>query len=154
MILFQGIEYILDIILKDFQETRECRMQVSKEGFMNFLISFALAKGSRYTDSFSEGLNIFSYLQKKSMKVTFISRLHRMMEMNAFGLIDHWIVSNYANPHQCLKTRGGRKQINSRLSFKNLTGAFALLLFGWGISLLIFLVEQLNIKCVYTRRSN
>ena len=26
-----------------------------------------------------------------------------MIEMNAFGLIQHWIISNRANPHQCLK---------------------------------------------------
>lgn len=51
----QPIEYILRVISNDFQETGECRMQVAKEGFMNFMASFALAKGSRYTNLISQG---------------------------------------------------------------------------------------------------
>ncbi len=62
--------------------------------------------------------------------------------MNAFGLIEHWIASNYANPHQCLK-KNVRKE-NPRLSLKNLTGAFVVLLVGWGTSFFIFLAERLN----------
>ncbi len=49
------MEYILHVISNDFQETGECRMQIAKEGFMNFMASFALTKGSRYTNFISRG---------------------------------------------------------------------------------------------------
>ena len=42
-------------MLKDFQQTGECRMQIAKESFMNTLVSFGLKKGSRYTDLISKG---------------------------------------------------------------------------------------------------
>jgi hypothetical protein len=52
---FQSIEYLLDVMFDDFQKTGQCRLQIAKEGFMNFIISFALVKHSPYTDSISKG---------------------------------------------------------------------------------------------------
>lgn len=37
---------LLDAMFVDFQKTGQCRLQIAKEGFMNFIISFALAKHS------------------------------------------------------------------------------------------------------------
>ena len=65
--------------------------------------------------------------------------------MNAFGLVDHWIASNRANPHQCLKQIGQKQSTHPRLSLNNLTGAFVVLLGGWGASLFVFMVERFSI---------
>ncbi|XP_046648885.1 ionotropic receptor 93a-like [Daphnia pulicaria] len=102
----KSIEYLLDAMFADFQKTGQCRLQIAKEGFMNFIISLALVKHSPYTNSISKGV----------------------IEMNQFGLIEHWIASYQAMPHQCLaQAAKKRRDETPRLSLKNLTGAFAVL---------------------------
>ena len=65
--------------------------------------------------------------------------------MNEFGLIDHWVASNRANPHQCLKQITQKQSTHPRLSLNNLMGAFVVLLVGLGASLFVFMTEQLSI---------
>ena len=49
------MEFIFDYMLHDFQETGKCRLQFSKEGFMNSMVTFGLAKGNVYTKYLSDG---------------------------------------------------------------------------------------------------
>nr|CAH0101150.1 unnamed protein product [Daphnia galeata] len=118
-----SIEYLLDVMFDDFQKTGQCRLQIAKEGFMNFIISFALVKHSPYTDSISKGI----------------------IEMNQFGFIDFWIQSYQATPHRCLSPSVRKKKWETpRLSLKNLTGAFAVLVIGYSVSFLVFIFERLQ----------
>ncbi|XP_057374282.2 ionotropic receptor 93a-like [Daphnia carinata] len=118
----KSIEYLLDVMFDDFQKTGQCRLQVSKEGFMNFIISFALAKHSPYTDTISKGI----------------------IDMNGFGLIDHWVQTYQVMPHRCLSRTARKRREQPRLSLKNLTGAFVVLLTGYAVSFLVFVVERLH----------
>lgn len=52
---FQSMEYLLDIMYTDYKNSGQCRLQLAKEGFMNFILSFGLQKGSAYTTSITEG---------------------------------------------------------------------------------------------------
>lgn len=64
--------------------------------------------------------------------------------MNAFGLIDYWNDLNFANPYQCLDKKVTKKSSSHpRLSLKNLTGAFVVLLAGYATSLIVFIIEHL-----------
>jgi hypothetical protein len=66
--------------------------------------------------------------------------------MNQFGLIEHWIASYQAMPHQCLaQAAKKRRDETPRLSLKNLTGAFAVLVIGYVISFLVFVFERLQV---------
>ena len=117
-------------------------MQICKECFMNIMASFVLPKGSPYTTSVSEG-----YVRKKvvhHLGGKMMIYVCRIIEMNAFGLIDYWIASYTKKPYQCLtKKRGRQRQELSRLSLKNCTGAFIVLLFGIVVSFLVLIVELL-----------
>ena len=64
--------------------------------------------------------------------------------MNAFGLINYWNSVNFANPYQCLDQKTKKKSSNNpRLSTKNLTGAFIVLLVGHAASFIAFMFERL-----------
>ena len=71
------------------------------------------------------------------------------MKMEQFGLIDHWWRQySPADPKPCLsenidkkkkdETNGNRK----RLTLKDLSGAFVLLVAGYFLSLLVFIIER------------
>ena len=70
--------------------------------------------------------------------------------MRAIGLIDIWTQWYQPDVQQCLAeadkiTKSAPKKEPPRLSLKNLTGAFVVLLIGYLVSFLSFLAE--NIKC-------
>lgn len=66
--------------------------------------------------------------------------------MNAFGLIEHWIKFHQAMPHKCLAEAAQKQAAQPRLSLKNLTGAFIILLAGYVLSITVFIVEYLSAK--------
>ncbi len=71
---------------------------------------------------------------------------YRVIEMNQFGLIEHWIASYQAMPHQCLAQAAKKQRFETpRLSLKNLTGAFAVLVIGYVVSFLVFVIERLQV---------
>ena len=70
------------------------------------------------------------------------------MELSQSGLSDYWEILFRPMPRQCQgKIRSGYKSPDNKkhppLSLKNLTGAFAVLLIGFSLSFLAFLVEQI-----------
>jgi ionotropic glutamate receptor len=65
--------------------------------------------------------------------------------LNQFGFIDFWIQSYQATPHRCLSQSVRKKKWETpRLSLKNLTGAFAVLVIGYSVSFLVFIFERLQ----------
>ncbi len=72
-----------------------------------------------------------------------------MLELQQSGIIDYWELLFRPMPPQCNgKPSDGNKAPNqhSSLSFKNLTGAFIVLLVGFSFSSLAFLFEQIIFK--------
>ena len=75
--------------------------------------------------------------------------IYRVNELRENGLFEHWEALVLAYPPQCLAAVNGlaEKQVKNdgprRLSLKNLTGAFIVLLAGLGVSFLSFLCEVL-----------
>jgi|688.fasta_scaffold418678_1 ionotropic glutamate receptor len=68
--------------------------------------------------------------------------------MRAIGLIDIWTRWYQPDVRQCLNeadkiTKTAPKREPPRLSRKNLTGAFVVLLIGYLVSFLVFLVENI-----------
>ncbi|EFX87002.1 hypothetical protein DAPPUDRAFT_312491 [Daphnia pulex] len=103
----------MDAIREDFKKTGKCRLQLARDGFSNALVSFALPKNSKFTNTISKG----------------------MLELMQSGIIDHWDLWFRPMPLQCMgnirnahttETSTTLKQKNHppSLSLKNLTGAF------------------------------
>ena len=73
---------------------------------------------------------------------------YRTLELHQAGLISYWTKQFEPNARPCFnenqnnKNDKGKKKPLIRLSLVNLTGAFALLAFGWLLSLFVFLVEK------------
>ena len=74
---------------------------------------------------------------------------HRLLELLEIGLIEYWDTWFRPMPGQCLKyiknagsqTSSSKTEQRHRLTFKNLAGAFIVLLVGIGLSLLAFVYE-------------
>ena len=74
--------------------------------------------------------------------------MDRILEMRAIGLIDIWTQWYQPDVRQCLDeadkiTKTAAQKEPPRLSLKNLTGAFVVLLIGYVVSFLVFLVENI-----------
>lgn len=76
----------------------------------------------------------------------------RILELRDFGLLDFWAKRFQPDLRQCFdeadkimqpKKSTGRKDSLSRLSIKNLTGAFVVLAVGYLFSFLVFLAEKI-----------
>ena len=63
--------------------------------------------------------------------------------MNAAGLIPLWYKQYVPDAHQCLQTKAQLEGL-APLPLKGLTGAFAILIFGNAISLVVFIVEKIG----------
>ena len=72
----------------------------------------------------------------------------RFMQMREMDLLDHWNKNFQPDAHQCL-AHNRKKEIRS-LRFKDLTGAFTVLLIGSLLSLVTFIGEK--IMAVYNNR--
>ena len=74
--------------------------------------------------------------------------IDRTLELHQAGLISYWTKQFEPNARPCFngnqnkKNDKGKKKPLIRLSLVNLTGAFALLAFGWLLSLFVFLIEK------------
>lgn len=75
------------------------------------------------------------------------------------GLIDYWDVWFRPMPLQCMENLGGdsktlklKNKKPPALTLKNLTGAFVILLFGFGLSFIIFLSEKIVSMPSHNRR--
>jgi hypothetical protein len=73
----------------------------------------------------------------------------RLLALQQTGILDHWDSWFRPLPPQC--NANNRKQSkktgtvrNAALSLKNLTGAFVVLLIGFSLSFLVFLVERIT----------
>ncbi len=75
--------------------------------------------------------------------------IDRTLELHQAELISYWTKQFEPNARPCFnngnqnnKNDKGKKKPLIRLSLVNLTGAFALLAFGWLLSLFVFLIEK------------
>ncbi|KAI9553542.1 hypothetical protein GHT06_021460 [Daphnia sinensis] len=124
-------EYLMSAMKEDFQTSGgKCLLEIVSEGYMSTILGWVLQKRSRYTDIINKGI----------------------LEMHRNGIIQlHWTLDpRRAIPPQCksAKAKGNKKKKNTadqarQLSLKDLTGAFIILLIGWGISVIVFLGERL-----------
>lgn len=73
----------------------------------------------------------------------------RILEMAQFGFIQHWEKTFLSQPDECL-TNYNDIPDKPRISLKNLSGAFLILLVGLPLALLAFIVE----KIVYYHKKN
>lgn len=55
MQLFKASAYLRDAIRGDFKKTGKCNYQLAKDGFSSAMISFALQKNSKYTETINQG---------------------------------------------------------------------------------------------------
>ena len=51
----QASAYLRDAIRGDFKKTGKCNYQLAKDGFPSAIISFALQKNSKYTETINQG---------------------------------------------------------------------------------------------------
>ncbi|XP_046448145.1 glutamate receptor ionotropic, delta-1-like isoform X1 [Daphnia pulex] len=124
-VYFESRNYLKDAIRTEFKRTGKCKLQLAKEGFTGVTSSLALQKNSPYTQSTTQGI----------------------LELQQTGIIDYWDTWFRPMPPQCngkpptgVNSPGNNP---SRLSLKNLTGAFLVLLVGLGLSFMAFLFEQI-----------
>ncbi|XP_032795392.1 glutamate receptor 1-like [Daphnia magna] len=118
--------YVADYMINDFKITGKCNFQVARESFWPIIVGFGLQKRSRYTEPINKGI----------------------LEMWDNGLMNLWESWFRAIPGKC---ENNFKQVNrsptrvktSPLSLKNLAGAFVVLSVGYGLSLLVFVVEHI-----------
>ena len=75
--------------------------------------------------------------------------LIRILELRQFGLIQHWEKQFLPQPNECA-TKYLEKPEKPRISLKNLSGAFLLLLVGISVAILVFIIE----KIVYYHKKN
>jgi ionotropic glutamate receptor len=61
--------------------------------------------------------------------------------MKETGLLEKWMKTFNPEATECLLKENFKKSGNSRISLQNLTSAFILLIFGFCVSFLVFLVE-------------
>nr|CAH0104494.1 unnamed protein product [Daphnia galeata] len=128
-IYFEASNYLKDAIRTEFLKTGKCHLQLAKEGFTGVTSSFALPKNSPYTQSITQGI----------------------LQLHQTGIIDYWDLWFRPMPPQCdgkpVKIRKQKSPPGngkpSRLSLKNLTGAFVILIFGMSLSFLVFLCEKI-----------
>jgi ionotropic glutamate receptor len=67
---------------------------------------------------------------------------YRIMELAQSGLMDYWDLKFHPSSPCTANTKSGYKKAEtSKISLKNLTGAFVVLLIGFSLSLLAFLCE-------------
>jgi ionotropic glutamate receptor len=69
------------------------------------------------------------------------------LDLQQTGIVDHWDSWFRPMPRQCkANVKKGYKKPKTKhlpISLKNLTGAFVILLIGFSVSFLAFLVEQI-----------
>ncbi|EFX87008.1 hypothetical protein DAPPUDRAFT_235855 [Daphnia pulex] len=130
-VYLDAFNYHKDIVRAEFKKTKKCNLEIlAKDGFSNVMGSFALPKHSDYTKTVNQGL----------------------LEIMQAGLVDYWDVWFRPMPPQCqgnikssVNPSGSKTlKMNNKppaLTISNLTGAFAVLLFGLGVSFLVFLCE-------------
>nr|CAH0101814.1 unnamed protein product [Daphnia galeata] len=75
-------------------------------------------------------------------------KIKRLLALQQTEMIDHWDSWFRPIPRQCMDNiRKRSKKTETRhstLSLKNLTGAFVVLLIGFSLSFLVFLVERIT----------
>jgi len=143
--------FLLKGMRDDFQQFGKCNLQLGQENFMNLNIAWAFLKHSPYMDPINEGYKSrqqqnyfpseFSCDNKKA-----INNLTRILRMNAAGLIPFWYKQYVPDARKCLQTKAQLEGF-APLPLKGLTGAFAVLIFGNAISLVVFIVEKIRYQC-------
>ena len=73
----------------------------------------------------------------------------RILEMRQFGFIQRWEKQFFPQPNKC-QTNYNDVPNQPRISFKNLSGAFLLLLVGLSLAFFIFILE----KIIYYHKMN
>ena len=142
------------MIGEDLKKTGRCHFSVAKENFMLALAGFILPKNSPYTKEFSLG---YIYLPCRAFANKICIHLlqfnYRIMKMEQFGLIDYWWrLQNPTDPSPCLSKNIKKKKKSEangrpaedlkRLTLKDLSGAFVVLIVGYIISLLVLVIER------------
>lgn len=115
--------------------TKKCNFRLGKDSYMSLKLSWAGARHSLYTESLNHGyvpiLTIWHSL-------LFLLSLMRMRE---FGLITYWKRAYEADASRCIYKAKEHAGIE-RLNVHHLTGAFAVLIIGSLVSLVVFLCEN------------
>ena len=74
---------------------------------------------------------------------------HSILELRQYGLIQHWEKNFAPQPNECA-TKYSEIPNKPRISLKNLSGAFLLLIVGLSIATLVFIIETI----VYYHKKN
>jgi hypothetical protein len=78
-----------------------------------------------------------------------LNSANRILEWKQFGLDAYWKKRSFAQPDECLN-QYEKPPGKQAISLKNLSGAFVILLLGFSVALLVFLME----KIVFDHRQN
>ena len=76
-------------------------------------------------------------------------KLYRILEMQQFGLIQHWGKQFIPQPGECRNNYQNVPE-KPRISLKNLSGAFLILVVGLTLAFLAFIME----KIIYYHKQN
>jgi hypothetical protein len=117
---------------------------MAAESFWPGDLFFLLQKKSPYTETINRGL-VFLINQTyfKIYKIIyFFHNFFSILRMQKTGLLEKWIETFNPETTECL-LKNKKNTVNHRITFKNFTSAFALLLLGVSVSLslVVFIVE-------------
>ncbi|XP_057378180.1 ionotropic receptor 93a-like [Daphnia carinata] len=124
----------MDVIDEDYRATGVCHLALARKFEpMPGSLAWALPKNSHYTRLFSMGF----------------------MELHESGMMEHWIaweLKKYRNATQCLQEAHERQQRKAvseektKITLKNFSGPFDLLILGYLVSFILFVREIFYFK--------
>lgn len=128
-----------------------CHLSVAREPFLLFYAVWILPKPHEYrayVDAFSKG-QVINECQTISISHTdFFANLCRLMEMREYGIYQKYCKDRFSMPPQCRTSSNFRANKlthqRSRLSLRNLTSSFALLLLCYVLALLVYVAELVS----------
>lgn len=134
----------MKVMRDDYDASKTCNLVLAKKSEYSMPASWAFPKKSLYKENFAQGYLIIS---RTKQKFEFHFLFYRSLaEIFDFGLVNIWTQWYQPDVRQCRNEyRKSPKSDKNRakLSLKNMTGAFVVLLVGIVTSFLILLGEMI-----------
>lgn len=95
---------------------------------------------------------IFKILNTIPISIDKAFIIYSILELRATGLMDEWNKKFNPEPTECLMKYKEKANDKTRLSLRNLTSAFVLVVFGWVLSTIIFVAELVR-RFLYSKNT-
>ena len=144
----------LDGMQTDFKTAGKCDLALAKVQESAPPTAWVLPKHSPYLENINKGLHhgLYCYHCLLSVSINqeiFLFENCRITEIMDYGLLEFWTLQYQSDVRKCLDKSEKLMQVKPssdgppRLSLRNLTGAFVILLFGYMVALFVFVAEKL-----------